>query len=55
MQWWVNVHGGEGTCVCVEHGCAALSVQELVAAACEPLPKKEACDSLVHALSFPFP
>lgn len=38
-----------------EQGCAAPSVQEPVAAACEPLPKKEACDSLVHATSFPFP
>lgn len=55
VQWWVNLHGCEGTCVRAEHGRAARSVQELVAGACEPLPKKEACDRLVHATSFPFP
>lgn len=37
-----------------EHGRAALSVQELMAGVCEPFPKKEACDRLVHATSFPF-
>lgn len=55
VQWWVNVCGHEGTCVRAEQGRAALKVQELVAAACEPLPKKGACDSLVCATSSPFP
>lgn len=53
VQWWVN-GGCEGTCVRAEHGRAALRVQELVAGACEPFPKKGACDRLVHATSFPF-
>jgi len=51
----VNLYGCEGTCLCAEHGRVALGVGEPMAGACEPLPKEEACDRLVHATSFPFP
>lgn len=51
----MNLYGCEGTCVHAEQERVALSVGEPLAAACEPLPKEEACGRLARATGFPFP